>query len=292
MRGTVLNLFTGTLLACVMPAAAAGAQTLQHLSIREFSLSADTATPKTEEPFHLIVVVRVAERSASFTNLDLPVLAELELIGDERHVAAGSDGAVYREVIGVVAHHSGDIHVAPATIDAIDPRDNRAKRYFSNDLTLHVTAGAIATFGNARSAAGNLARSLLDILGFIVGLAAAMFVIFTVLRRRRAVANVAPPALEPAAPIEVRPRDALCDGLLALRAERSRAIALAVRTLARRAIGAGDNETLGDVLQRPQAYDPKMRDVLIALERAAFTYDADFAGALEDAIGSLERATA
>lgn len=276
------------IVACAALAAGAQAQTLQRLTVREFTLSADTASPKAEQPFHLIVLVRVKERVASIDNLDLPILAELELLGDERRVTSDRSGTLYREVIGVVAHHSGDIHVAPATIDALDPRDKRGKRYFSNDLTLHVAGASGAPIAAAEGAFASVAGVVLAIAGTVLGIAAAIFVVVALLRRRTPVAPPEPPREQPPA---AAPRDALLDGLLTLRAEHSRAAAMSVRSLVRHVIGASDAETLADVLRRPGAYDPRMRDVLRTLERAAFTYDADLSAAIADAIASLEHAT-
>ena len=56
-------------------------------------------------------------------------------------------------------------------------------------------------------------------------------------------------------------------------------------------VGANDGETLGDVLKRPEA-EGAFRDLLIALERAAFTYDLDLPAAVNDACLALERALA
>ena len=54
-------------------------------------------------------------------------------------------------------------------------------------------------------------------------------------------------------------------------------------------LGASEGETLGDVLRRPGTRDPAVREMLVGLERSAFTYDADLQGAIEDACGALER---
>ena len=273
----------------------ADAQTLTRLTVRQFTLSADTASPKLEEPFHLTVVVRVDQRVRSIANLDLPILAELELLGDERRATSDRGGTLYREVIGVVAHHAGDIRVAPATIDAIDPRDNRGKRYFSNDLVLHVAGGPAAPLASAGSALRTIVSVAVRIALILVGLAAAAFVFFAVLRARKRIAPAADALTEaPRSAVEPEPRDArdvLRDGLLTLRAEPTRSRAFVVRSVARSLVGAGERETLADVLRRPQAYDPRMRDVLLSLERAAFTYDADVHAAIVDAIASLEHAT-
>ncbi len=266
----------------------ASAQTLQRLTITQFTLVSDAPAPALEMPFHLIVTVRVRERITALENVDLPILADLELRGDERHVTADKNGTTYREIIGVVAHHTGDIHIAAATVDAIDARDNHPKRYSSNDLTLHVSGGALVPAAAARTFLATLLRVVL----WLAGIAAAIFAVIAVWTRRRREPVAQPAPLEvAAAPLERSPRDVLHDGLLTLRAERTRATAIAVRSLARRLIGASDRETLADSLRRPGAYDPRMREVLRTLERAAFTYDSDVPGAIDAAITSLEHAT-
>jgi hypothetical protein len=270
--------------------APAHAQTLQHLTVTQFTLAADTNAPKLEEPFHLIVTVRVKQPVRDVENLDLPVLAELELLGDERRVTRDASGTAYREAIAVVAHHTGNIQIAPATLDAVDPRDKRAKRYFSNDLSLAVSGGVLEPLRGAGAFAGTLFRALLTLIFWILCAAAAIFVALTIFRRRRVPAPVQAPPIDP--PIQrVRdPRDFLRDGLLTLRAEPTRHSAVQVRTLARSLVGASDTETLSDVLRRPSASDARMRDVLSSLERAAFTYDSDLPTAIRAAIISLEHA--
>ncbi|MDP9024438.1 MAG: hypothetical protein M3N13_03545 [Candidatus Eremiobacteraeota bacterium] len=280
------------LVAAAAIAPSAQAQSLQHLSVRQFTLSADTAAPKLEVPFHLVLTVRAGERVSSIANLDLPILAELELLGDERRVTSDRSGTTYREIIGVVAHHAGDIHVSPATVDAIDPRDRRGKRYFSNDLTLHVTGAVLAPLTSAGNSARSLLRAVMNAILLVAGIAATVFIVMTLARRRRRQVGVALPLPDPVIePPERSARDVLHDGLLALRAERTREAAVAVRSLARHIIGASERETLADVLRRPGAYDPRMRDVLRTLERAAFTYDSDVTAAIGAAIHALEHAT-
>jgi hypothetical protein len=56
-----------------------------------------------------------------------------------------------------------------------------------------------------------------------------------------------------------------------------------------RMVGAADGETLADVLRRTDAHDRITRELLVALERSAFTYEQDLHGAIEDACGALER---
>jgi hypothetical protein len=270
----------------------APAQTLQKLTVQSFDLSSDTANPKLEVPFNLIVRVHVRERVTSIDNLELPILAELELLGDERGVRTTASGTDYTETIAVVAHHTGKIPIAPATLQAIDARDKRPKQYSSNPLTIEVGGGSLDPFAGSR-------RFLLTAIhwflraalwgGGVICVVALVALIF----HHRPVKTAAPPpqAPAPAAPPPAPPRsrrDQLSDALTVLRAERNRGAAVRVRAAVWRMIGASDGETLADVLQRPDATDARMRALLRSLERAAFTYDADLAPAIDDACSSLE----
>ncbi|MBV8531094.1 MAG: hypothetical protein JO104_07225, partial [Candidatus Eremiobacteraeota bacterium] len=69
----------GGLVAASAPAA--NAQSLPRLTVESFVLSADTPAPRVDVPFHLILTLRVRERITLIENLNLPMLAELELLG-------------------------------------------------------------------------------------------------------------------------------------------------------------------------------------------------------------------
>lgn len=273
----------------------ASAQTLQRLTVQSFSLVADNPRPQIEVPFHLIVTLRVRERVLGIDNLELPILAELELQGDERRVESDASGTSYRETITVVAHHSGDIAIAPATLQAIDARDGKPKQYSTNPLTVHVEGGALEPLSQGESFASQLlqivGRAVLWTFGILCAIAVA-FLLF----RRRPVPNVSAPAPVPVAYVAPTPapaprsdRDRLQDALTVLRAERNRAAAVRVRSMVWEMIGANDGETLADVLTRPQAGNPGMRELLRSLERAAFTYDRDVPAAIDAACNALER---
>jgi hypothetical protein len=113
-------------------AATGQAQTLQRLTVQSFALSADTTRPRIDVPFQLIVTLRVRERVTQIENIELPILAELELLGDERQTATDPQGTQYRETITVVAHHAGGIAIGPATLQAIDARDGKPKQWYTN----------------------------------------------------------------------------------------------------------------------------------------------------------------
>ena len=267
------------------------AQALQKLTVQSFDLSSDPASPKLEVPFHLVVRVHVRQRVDSIDNLELPILAELELAGDQRVVRTSPSGTDYTETISVVAHHTGKIEIAPATLQAIDARDGRAKQYSSNSLTIDVAGGALDPFAGAEHFAGIALRWFVRIAlwagGVICVVALAALVFY-----HRPVRAPASPTVNP--PISPRPiaarsgRDQLSDALTVLRAERNRGAAVRVRSAVWRMIGASDGETLADVLKRPETSDPQMRGLLRCLERAAFTYDADLSAAIDDACTNLE----
>jgi hypothetical protein len=261
------------------------AQSLQRVTVESFGLSADSGTPRTDVPFHLIVTLHARQHLTQVQNLELPMLAELELLGDERQTLSGPRGTQYREAITVVARHAGTLVISPATLQAIDARDGKPKEWFTNQLTLHVAGAPAVPNGRAFLAAG---LAGLRVLLWLLGAACIALVMALFLRRRERL----PPPLPEAPPVPVitrSRRDQFQDALTVLRAERTRAAAVRVRTAVWRMIGASDGATLGDVLRRPQSADGPLRDVLIALERSAFTYDDDLHAAIEDAGSALER---
>jgi hypothetical protein len=130
-------------------------------------------------------------------------------------------------------------------------------------------------------------RLVLWLLLWIVGLGCLAALALVVFRRRRLVSAVVP-APAPAAPLRTR-REQAQDALTVLAAERTRSAAISVRGAIWRMVGASDGETLGDVLRRTDSRDVPMRDLLVALERSAFTYSADLPAAIEDSCAALTR---
>ncbi len=269
------------------------AQALQRLTVQSFALSADTDKPQVDVPFHLIVVLRVRERVTTVENLELPILAELELRGDERRLENGPAGTTYRETIAVVAHRGGTLAIGPAVLQAVDARDRRPKQYSTNGLTLTVT-GSSAPQPGTENPLTSVARFAVRLALWIGGLVCAVVVVVLIFRRRPAPPMTVRPALpDPAPPVPVlqprSQRDELLDALTVLRAEPTRTSAVRVRAVTWRMVGASEGETLADVLQRPEAENPAMRELLRALERAAFTYDADLTAAIDAACDTLQR---
>jgi hypothetical protein len=281
------------LVAALAAPGAAQSQALERLTVQSFTLSSDTTRPRADEPFALVVTLRVRERVPQITNLELPFLADVELLGDERQTSSGPGGTLYRETITVVAHRAGSLAIAPATLQAIDARDGKPKQWFTNGLTVYV--GGVGRSALRAGAAELLSRAVavLRVLLWLLGIAIVVLAVVVLLRRRRRAAALAPPAPPPppAPPLVVRSRrDQLQDALVVLQAERTRAAAVTVRGAIWRMIGANGGATLADVLRRPESSVPATRELLIALERSAFTYDDDLQAAIQDACFALERA--
>ncbi len=146
-------------------------QTLARLTVESFDLAPDTTSPKLGVPFHLVLTLRVRERVSEVQNINLPILAELELLGDERETATRPHGTLYRETITVVARTPGTVAIAPATLLAIDARDGRAKEWYSNSLRLRVVgAGANAMRTGARAMLAASLAALWFILWLLLGI--------------------------------------------------------------------------------------------------------------------------
>ncbi|MBV8372230.1 MAG: hypothetical protein JOY69_03135, partial [Candidatus Eremiobacteraeota bacterium] len=165
-------------------------------------------------------------------------------------------------------------------------RDRHAKQFSTNGLTLDVRGSAAG-----ENLPAEIASAVLRVVLWTGGVVCAIVVLVLVFRRRSrtvpAVAQVAVTASAPAPPAH-RANDDLRDALTVLRAEPTRATAVRVRALLWRMMGAEEGATLSDVLARPGALETHVRDVLRALERAAFTYDADLAAAILEASSALE----
>jgi hypothetical protein len=277
----------------IATSAAARSQNLARLTVESFTLSSDTARPQIDVPFHLIVTLHVRERVFEIDNLELPILAELELLGDERQTSVGPHGTLYRETITVAAHRTGTITIAPATLQAIDARDGKPKQWYTNVLRLQVGGVSREILRNDEHAAVAVVVAALRALLWAAGIACIAAIAVLVFRRRQPPLPPAPapPAAQPPQPLRSR-REQLQDALTVLRADPTRGAAVRVRSAIWRMVGATDGETLGDVLHRSEASDPRMRSLLIALERGAFTYDDDLAAAIRDACSALERTLA
>lgn len=261
---------------------------LQRLTVTQLTLAGDTATPKLETPFNLVVTAHVRERVESLENLDLPVLAkDLELLGDQRSIVSSAAGTTYTETIRVVAHHTGNITVSPVTLDAIDARDGKPKRYSSNSLTLNVSGGAL----EVPAPSFDWFSTFVAGLRWLVPIIALILVVRLVVRNRARQPSPAPQPEPVVLPRAVPTREGrLRDAVTTLRVDRTRVTAIRIRHVVREMVGADDAETLADVLAKAKGDEP-LRGLLRALERAAFTYDGDLQPAIDAVLAQLERMT-
>lgn len=254
----------------------ASAQSLQRVSVTSFMLSADALHPRAGAPFHVIVTLRLRQLASDVENLQLPLLAGLEVLGDVRGTMVSPRGTLYKEIITVAAHRAGTLVLSPATFDAIDARDGKAKEYSTNSLSIDV-AGA----PGASPVATIVARLLVSVgvamivLGIVLALS---------MRRRQ---TLSAPAAPKAAPAPAAAPQYLRDALALLERNPTRVGALQARSLVWRMVGASDGETLADVMKRARESHRTLLGILAALERAAFTYDDDVEAGVQNALTAL-----
>ncbi len=258
----------------------AQAQSLQHVIVESFTLSADTLRARAGAPFHLLVTLRLRGRVTDIENLQLPLLASLQVLGDTRTIGSSARGTLYREVV-TVSGPGGTVAISPATFDAIDARDGKAKEYSTNPLELHIQPTATPPRSLAL-----LARALI-----VGGVATALLGLFLIWRasRPRVVRREPEPKPEPERPPTAQ--ELLREALETLAADPTRRGALRARNAVRRMVGARDGETLADVIDRAAQLDRRLVIALPALERAAFTDDEDLAGAISGAHEALKEAS-
>lgn len=255
------------------------AEQLSRLHVTALGLSTDILRPKVDQTFHLVVSLHVREHNVLFDTVQLPSFNGLDELGDERSSVSGARGTDYRETLTIVAHAPGRYRVSPASFDAIDAADGKPKRFISNGLTIVV--------GNSVSnGAPSIVRALR--LLFVLLLATTIpLLAWLIFARTRPSAppRAAPPA--PPSPPKRTIEDDLREALLRLRERRDRPSALCARRVLRSAAGAGDGETLADVLRRPAARDPRLRALLISAERAAFVQNEYLPDAIDRLIAEL-----
>jgi hypothetical protein len=263
------------------------AQQLARLHVLSFTLTTDTPRPKIEVPFNVTLTIRLRENvTGTLDNVILPAFSGAEELGDERVLSSGPNGTIYRETLRLVAHASGPLIIGSAYLDAIDARDGKPKRFISNDLHLQVEGVPLFDFwGPVRA----IFRTLVE----LVLIAAAIFVVVTLFRRRPA--PVVVPAPEPApqtVAVPASPEEILRLRLEDLRVRRDRASVLQVRAALWSIIGAHDGETLADVLRHPKAQDSRTHSLLLLVERAAFIEDARLSEAIDAVLGERESSLA
>ncbi|MHB8433806.1 MAG: hypothetical protein ACYC8W_10795 [Candidatus Tyrphobacter sp.] len=268
---------SAAVLAAVAALAPAAAQSLQRVTVTSFTLTSDVQAPRVGVPFHIIVTLRLRERVKDVRDLQLPLLAELELLGDARSVTAAQNGTLYREIVTVAGHQAGAVTIPPATYDAVDARDGRAKEYATNALALRVMGPVVRR------------RDWVVLAWVLVSLGVAAIVLGTALaalaHRSKAVAP------QPAAQAELPQLPAsLGEALTLLERDPGRMGAFRAREVVRRMVDARDGETLTDVMDRARHRRPELLEILPALERATFTHDGDLPAAVARARDALARA--
>ena len=259
----------------------AQAQTLPRLVVMSFTMRADTRTPHVGQPFHLEIAGRLKEQLSGVDFVVLPNLAGLEPLGDERRAIATSAGTNFSESLTVVANRAGPIHLGGAYFDAIDARDGKAKRYYSNDLTLNAIGGA------------QTANDAAPLRAFLMKLVAALLIVFLVgavlfqkKKQPARVPMVAPP-VEPR--IEVPPiENPLACALERLKRERDRPAVMTLRYELWKEAGARGGETLSDLVSR-NGVAGTMVASLQRIERAAFIGDSRLEEAIDDAVAAVEK---
>ncbi|MBV8244780.1 MAG: hypothetical protein JOZ38_02555 [Candidatus Eremiobacteraeota bacterium] len=272
--------------------AVAGAQTYPRLHVTSFTLGSDALRPVADRPFHLVVTIFVKERVRSLDTLVLPNLSAMELTGDERRIHSGPAGSNYTENITVVAHRSGAIHVESAYLDAIDARDGKPKRFYSNELDL-VVAESTPT-GPAFSFAQAVWWGLRASAFAVAAIAIAWFLIWVL--KRIIMSSDIPPEIDPIdaakpfrTPERVESEEQTLERLLSdMKRRRDRASLMCVREILWEMCGANEGATLSDVIEKAQEFRPGLTSSLRLTEKAAFVQDEFFQSALDEAIAALD----
>lgn len=221
--------------------------------MRSFTLACDTAHPRAGVPFDVTLSLRVADNVRQFDDVYLPAFFGPEELGDERQIVHDSRGTLYRETLRLVSFAHGPLHIEPASLEAIDARDGKPKRFYSNALDLQTSPPAPPDI--LRPLAALVLAALLSAAGYFA------------LRRPRAI-----------------PRPVVNDvarAMQELRRRRDRGSVLDLRAALWASAGARDGETLHDVLARVDAVDERARALLLHVEEAAFVAHDRLAAAVE-----------
>lgn len=261
------------------------AELLQRLHVLSFTVTSDTPHPQVGVPFHVTVTIRARERLTQPQYVYQPTFPGLDKIADRHtltYVTGG--GSIYRETLTLVAHKPGPAAIGSAYLDAVDLRDSKTKRFFSNNLVLGVLGVAQPRVRQ------NTRNVLLGILALLL-VSAAILAALRLLRRRRVVAVKDHP-VSPTARSALAPSVSFDEALANLRTRRDRLSILRVREALWSSVGAYEGDTLGDVLQREPSRSDGLSGILIAIERAAFTHDTHLQQAIDTALAEAERGVA
>lgn len=264
-----------------------GAQTLEKLHVRDFTMSADRTSLRVGETFHLTIAARVAERVLELDNVTLPELSGFDVLGDERRCSASERGSDCTETLTLAPNVAGDPTIAATTMDAIDARNGKPSRFGTNTLALHV-AGAPPHLPN--SIADVLWPALIGIVLPLVLVALGAWGLIWGFGRRKIAPRLPVPQPPPFVPEPVAEdvHTRLRALAMELAAEPTRARAFAVRAALRESVGARDDETLADLAARRAAGErASILAALHAIERASFCEESHVARAVREALPSL-----
>ena len=276
------------------------AQMLEHLHVREFTLSSDLKNPRVGDTFRLTITVKVDEQITEIDNLTLPDLSGFDSVGDERRCTATPKGSECTETLVLSPTIPGDRTIGSATLDARDASaKDRPSRFATNTLQLHVEPAAAPPPMNGIAAAlsGLFWSSIRSFLILVAFAAVLWFLLWRLSRPRKKKSRPAPlPLVDPIPPI-VRPPPSpqpfdfeteFAALVESLRKEPTRKRAFAVRDALRWWLGAREDETTADLAARHANDGAGQRvDALRAVERAAFCEDTRVEDEVRTALPSL-----
>jgi hypothetical protein len=265
------------------------AQSLARLGVRSFEMTADRYDVRVGETVHLRITALLSGRIDRLNNVTLPDLSGFDLLGDERSCYPDTDGGTRCvEVMAISPQQSGDLTIAPATLDAIDARTGKPSRFATGNITIRVEADPEGWLSSWLAAFGSVFWPLLRLAGIVVLAGIALAAIAWAFGRPRVPAPLAATPL-----VEAAQPPATDDfGLLIARlaAEPTRANVVAVREALWRRIGAHPDETFGDLLARKaHGEDRELLATMRAIERAAFCEQERLVEAIQDALRALHR---
>jgi len=266
----------------------------EWLHVRKFEMRVDRAQPRVGESFHLTIELRTVEPKTNCNNVMLPDFYGLDSLGDERRTYTGADGTDCTEVVTLSPTAPGVRTIAPATLDAMDATTSRPSRFSTNSVTIEALHAPLRTETIVwNTLIQMLKAAVVAILGVAV-LIVGYWALRRVLPGLGAVRRIEPREIPPdhpgphAAPIDEGER---WNAVIAkLSAQPTRQSVLAVRVLLRDLARARDDEAFGELLARVAANtDPRILDVMRAIERAAFIDDEHLGEAVRDAIRALKQ---
>lgn len=273
---------------------AAVAQALPDLTVTALSITSERTAAEEGQAFHLTIHLHTKQHDADLSSLVLPDVANLTILGDEKHTTpTPGDGTDYLEVLTVAGIAPGEATVSPAYIDARDPsHGDQPFRFSSNALQLQIRAQAQGELFPWRRWLAKIARAIGAAALGVVALALVGFVVVRAraASRRRQVYVTLPrarPVSQPAACGPIDRAAAVRTAAQRLRRERTRDAAAAVRGALFAFAGARREETLASLLARIPEGQGALRGALRKAERATFVDEGDLQGAIDELLDAL-----